>query len=717
MKLPALPPFSFGSNDRIMLGRKAYRYRGISQTHYHFYEVEDSGAERSIAIKDLPALIDKPRKFRRDADYYSVSNTVLRAENAVSLGELTPEQSALVSTRYAMVVAYERILGTLELTLVDRKKIAVATAFREIADAFVRRPVRSKLSLRVEPVSVDTIERWQRTLRAHGGNPMCLHDRRWRNSGNFDARFTAEEETWFRAAIEDDYLTKHAPSVKQVHTTLKATIDQNNLQRVARGEVELACLGYKSLEVRIRKLPRFVKVAAREGLEAAKKYYREANGGLDYLRPGERLEVDGWYSNLYTLVEGTEFAKSLDEATRKRIKKMRITIIVVICVATRSIVGINFSATESAAAIQAALRMSLMDKSDIAAALGCESPWVQHGHGGWFHDRALAYSVEELTIMVLKSMDADKATVPGVPWLRGVIEAFFRTISSKLLSHLLGQTGSNPIARTEYQSAEYAVVTADELMKLIVQFIVDEYHITTHPELGISPLAAWVKFCHLDPPPPRHGPVEMIEIFGIQQTRRIHHTGIEIAGGQFNSPQLQMLRKLVGSKAQEHVTTWTDYENLGQILVKIDDRLLDKVDDHVDGWLLVPGPIDFEDKGLRLLILLDEDMQLDFGIDPITSKRTADRFRVAAHEFGAQSALQRLSHKPMTLDFVENLMTKTWHFRFGDDDFLAEMDALHVPFRPAAGGTDLDAMHEISGNFDAEASQFEPIKFSFGDDE
>lgn len=89
------------------------------------------------------------------------------------------------------------------------------------------------------------------------------------------------------------------------------------------------------------------------------------------------MEVDGWICHLHVLVSNSRLWKDLPVEVRAKLMKIRITFIVVIDYATRSILGLRFSWSESADAIRSALRMAMEDKTKIARAFGCKTPWPQ----------------------------------------------------------------------------------------------------------------------------------------------------------------------------------------------------------------------------------------------------------------------------------------------------------------------------------------------------
>lgn len=103
----------------------------------------------------------------------------------------------------------------------------------------------------------------------------------------------------------------------------------------------------------------------------------------------------------------------------------------------------------------------------------------------------------------------------------------------------------------------------------------------------------------VEPRRPRHGPVKLIELFGRYETPTLTHTGLRVGSFQFQSPELALMWRELGRKAEFKVTTLVDYKNLGQILVKVDDRLVTKGIANVDGWMLVSGPAELANVSLR----------------------------------------------------------------------------------------------------------------------
>ncbi|GAB5426526.1 MAG: hypothetical protein Crog4KO_36730 [Crocinitomicaceae bacterium] len=73
------------------------------------------------------------------------------------------------------------------------------------------------------------------------------------------------------------------------------------------------------------------------------------------------------------------------------------------------------------------------------------------------------------------------------PWLKGIIERYFRTIATKLLKGNPGYTGTNPQMLGDYDPLKDAVVSYKAFMQIFHIFVVDIYPYTDHR--GIDPIA------------------------------------------------------------------------------------------------------------------------------------------------------------------------------------------------------------------------------------
>ena len=60
--------------------------------------------------------------------------------------------------------------------------------------------------------------------------------------------------------------------------------------------------------------------------------------------------------------------------------------------------------------------------------------------------------------------------------MRGNIESFFRTVGHKLMPLLSGRTFFSPTERGDYPSEQLACLDDDDLIRILLTFVVDIYH-------------------------------------------------------------------------------------------------------------------------------------------------------------------------------------------------------------------------------------------------
>ncbi|HHF0484568.1 TPA: integrase, partial [Vibrio antiquarius] len=62
-----------------------------------------------------------------------------------------------------------------------------------------------------------------------------------------------------------------------------------------------------------------------------------------------------------------------------------------------------------------------------------------------------------------------------MPWLKGSVERYFRTINNNLLSGMPGKSFSNIFDRKDYDPMKNAIIDEQELLKLVHNWIIDVY--------------------------------------------------------------------------------------------------------------------------------------------------------------------------------------------------------------------------------------------------
>ena len=158
------------------------------------------------------------------------------------------------------------------------------------------------------------------------------------------------------------------------------------------------------------------------------------------------------------------------------------------------------------------------------------------------------------------------------PWLKGKIERLFGRMNVQVFSHEDGKTFSNTKQRGDYNSVKEARITLPELKRKILEWIVDEYHVTPHEGEGMegSPLEEWMRLTRLHRVPTVRSFNDIVDLTGQVIERKIQNDGVHWYGLTYYSKELTALRSRRGALDAEFVIRMDPY-NAKEI------RILDRV--------------------------------------------------------------------------------------------------------------------------------------------
>lgn len=137
-----------------------------------------------------------------------------------------------------------------------------------------------------------------------------------------------------------------------------------------------------------------------------------------------------------------------------------------------------------------------------------------------------------------------------------------------LFSRFSGRTFENVVRKGDYNPEVNASLLVDELWRLMVRWVVDVYHNTPHAGLGgETPRQAWLRLTKLYPPqlPPDQDRAR--HLFGLDVDRQIGNHGVRVLGLNYQSVELQKLRRL---KPAGKVRLRIDRADIGHISVEKD---------------------------------------------------------------------------------------------------------------------------------------------------
>lgn len=327
---------------------------------------------------------------------------------------------------------------------------------------------------------------------------------------------------------EELYLNKQRLSVSTCHGEVEDRVEKY----AALHKFPIPKTPYSLFLKYLKSLDLFLVIEKRYGKYVAERKLKTVFPRPRPTRPFQILELDATVLNIRVVWRGVVIRK-------------RPTITVIIDVYSRMIVGFHLGFDPpSVATVAEALRNALFHKGYVAKMQGVKGRWPCHGRPELIIvDRAK----ENLSNDVLRMASEVGLTImalPGrSPWLKGVVERFFRSLNS-LLHELPGTTFSNPNDKGDYDSEENANLTLDELYVLIHMWIIDRYHPAFH--LGLfehqfmfSPEEAWdlgIKDYEIDP----MGSVEKLKLWTMRTVDcTLSREGVRLEWLHFNSKETQ----------------------------------------------------------------------------------------------------------------------------------------------------------------------------------
>jgi putative transposase len=274
--------------------------------------------------------------------------------------------------------------------------------------------------------------------------------------------------------------------------------------------------------------------------------------GLDVQRAGQVVMIDEYDLDLMTIVP-YEFLghwlgqAKVDEFKITGDKPTRVILSVTLDAFTGCILGLQIGMTATPELAKRTIMMTMKDKTSIAEACGAEGLWNQFLRPEkLMHDSGNAY-VAAVTEALCAQLRIDKISAPKArAYIRGILERVFRTVHEMLLSSIPGKTFSNTVLRGEYDSEAEAVLSLDDLVRILTIWVVDIYH--NNPNLGRddqTPADLWAHEMTVGmgcrPVP---GLKTLTHVFGTTLMRRAQQNGIRIMHAYYFSKEfaLHLLR-------------------------------------------------------------------------------------------------------------------------------------------------------------------------------
>ena len=537
-----------------------------------FQSLEDPSVHYPFTHEEFEEFLDS-QHFDLEPEGLSLRAAKAKLASGISsIADLAKAAQAVVHLREIAIWKFNEMHAD---GSTSRYESATQTAIDDVIQPYVDAEARKHGYV---SISLPQAHRFLKWVRAYDGAGKRGIVPKTHKRGNRTPRYDREVLALVDRHAQT-FLRAERPTRELAYADLQVEIGGINDARRRAGRPDLPTPHYDFMCKRISRLSPFDVAAARHLDEHAKRKFHPSRGGIPGLfRPMQRIEIDDWQTHLHCLAMDLQLWEPLRPEIQEAAEKTRATLSAAICCVTSVLPGVVLSLGPHSSNTKTLLRMCMSDKTALAAAVGCETPYEYRG---------VPYQVAgDEGSSILNSITSGICEAAGIEYLspqtetpqqRPRIERVFQTFDVRSLLRFSGRAFSNPQVRGKYEAEARAVTTIDELAALLLRFIVDVYHNTPHDGLdGQTPRACWLELTKKFAPRAAGKPF-LRRTFGGRYKVMLHPNGIEIFGNWYTSP---VLEKRCRDLPQREYVVIVDEEDLGGISVEIEDGQ----------WLEVAGP-------------------------------------------------------------------------------------------------------------------------------
>lgn len=312
--------------------------------------------------------------------------------------------------------------------------------------------------------------------------------------GNETPRLPWRLKELMTEAWEEVGLDLKGPSAANVLAYLEARITSENRQRALNNLPALSVPSHQTV-VRHRKelLTPTEYMVATKGERYTRNKRGRGSSDVRALMIGEFCEMDECRVSLITSAKAKGYWHTLSEDTKEGMKwldeeiRTRLSILVMIDVATRMPLAWVVSDQPKAEATMQLLRMATRDKTREKRIYGCEGePMPAMGLGMVRNDNGtgLRNAKVKSALMGIASANTDVRTHASAD--KPFIERMFGTSESMLFKLLHGYTGRKAGELPGYDAKASGVLDIDLLYEILTKFFIDEYPSLKHTGVGMG---------------------------------------------------------------------------------------------------------------------------------------------------------------------------------------------------------------------------------------
>ncbi|TAX81143.1 hypothetical protein [Rhizobium ruizarguesonis] len=557
-RLPTTRKIGFRDNDKIVIRGVDYRSRGRSAFGVALKRIDEDSTEL-FSFEHIRQMLDDPerpmvvhRNFYRDEaggkpkNRPGLMSLPVARQDSIIWKEMWARaaiqwQENIRRRRQAAAAAQKpkpQLFSATSPYSLERELPGIRTSLETRMNSLFADGATYKTANSLKLPKPRTLAGWVSVYLASKQDPLSFYDNYQNSRVEY---FSPDVLVMLKAALKKG-LTETDPNLRALHTGLEIAVNAFN----AKNETKHKVPSYECLRERWHKIPEYVRVAAQSGKEAAMDEFSTVNRGRDVLRPLEIVEMDEYKTDLQSLLVDVGIWEQMSPKERAKVKRTRLWITAAICVATRCIVGlrVHIKPPRLASALST-LEMTTLDKTSIAKAAGCVTPWDMYGSLEQLSVDSAAWLASRPLRLVVNDLGADFfLPAAGDPSMRGTIERWFKTFGHLMFNYFDGRTWSSVDERGEYNSQRKASATADMVAKCIYRFVVDGYHNREHDGLWMStPRQRWIELETEYGVLPEPVGDRRREMFGIPFEARLGRHGVRKLGLDYNSRQIRDLFK------------------------------------------------------------------------------------------------------------------------------------------------------------------------------
>lgn len=565
--------FRFSKSDMITTAGVAMRPLEITDAGGVFERVGQPGITEAFSHQELAKLMRRPDTTYFAGYFDRAAQEMRRSKPVDVISELPEKISRLVIWRKAFCDAFLAleasgdIKRTQEAYDLGQARLAAETQ-RLVGEGTIAskrtRPGKD-ITVRKLPGSRSAFQ-LVRAYQAAGYSPLALIPDTYR-SGNRSRRWCPRSEALMTQVIEI-YADTQRPTRVQAIKETQALFKEENLKRAEAGAALLAIPSASSIQRRLDMADPFYVYAKRHGTAAAASHFTLFSNGPDVVRPMERVEMDENLLDVISLLTLTGIWDHLPRDRQKSFETGRRWLYIAIDCATKCVLSMRLADNPNADDAIRTLRGIFEDKTPLARAAECESTWHHHGGIGTLVTDMGSAFVSDAFQSTVSSLGVTAHLPPaGLPWLRGHIESFFRTLGHQLMPLLAGRTFFDTVERGDYPSEKLACLCDDDLITILLTYIVDIYHNQPHGSLtGETPNAAWVRLVAEHGTPPVPDGLTLRKAFGRPMIRKLRGDGVLFSGLSYSC---EALREAFLHSPTREVEIRADLNDIGWIAVKV----------------------------------------------------------------------------------------------------------------------------------------------------